>query len=126
MHHSTSFLASVAAFVVNVAAQTVHLAGDSTMVDTGSNDGSTAGWGKYLPNYISLDVNNKAVAGRSARSFTREGRFTAMAEDVAEGDFVVIEFGHNDGGGLSTDNGRTDCDPTDADGYAATCQTTYK
>lgn len=94
------------------------------MVDKGSNDG-TAGWGKYLPNYISLDVNNKAVAGRSARSYTREGRFTALADEVEDGDFVVIEFGHNDGGSLSTDNGRTDCNPTDADGYAATCQTTY-
>jgi len=50
------------------------------------------------------------VAGRSARSYTNEGRFTAIANAVVSGDFVIIEFGHNDGGSLSpTDNNRTDC-----------------
>ena len=50
------------------------------------------------------------IRGRSARSFTNEGRFQSIIDTVAPGDFVVIEFGHNDGGSLSTtDNGRTDC-----------------
>ena len=49
-----------------------------------------------------------------------------MASNVKSGDYVVIEFGHNDGGSLSpTDNGRTDCNPVN-DNYATTCQTTYK
>lgn len=47
-----------------------------------------------------------------------------MAEDVESGDYVIIEFGHNDGGSLSTDNGRTDCEPVDGD-YATTCETVY-
>ena len=107
------------------ATPTVYLAGDSTMVATGNNDG-TQGWGADLPNYISLAVVNDAIAGRSARSFTREGRFTAMAANVKSGDYVVIEFGHNDGGSLTpTDNGRTDCNPVN-NNYATTCQTTYK
>jgi rhamnogalacturonan acetylesterase len=67
-------------------------------------------------------VSNQAVAGRSARSYTREGRFNAIAEEVQSGDWVIIEFGHNDGGSLSaTDNGRTDCSGT---GYE-TCSTVY-
>ncbi|KAF9029437.1 SGNH hydrolase [Hymenopellis radicata] len=78
--------------------------------------------GAYLANYISLTVANNAIGGRSARSFTREGRFAAMAPNVQAGDFVIIEFGHNDGGSLSTDNGRTDCGVGDA-GYATTCTT---
>lgn len=93
------------------------------MVATGNNDG-TEGGGAFLPDYISLSVVNDAVAGRSARSFTREGRFDAMAEDVQSGDYVVMKFGHNDGGSLSTDNGRTDCSPVDGD-YSTTCETTY-
>lgn len=52
---------------------------------------------------------NDAIAGRSARSYTDEDRFTTLAAAVSPGDFVVIEFGHNDGGSLSTDNGRSDC-----------------
>ncbi|KZV75972.1 carbohydrate esterase family 12 protein [Peniophora sp. CONT] len=106
------------------ATPTVYLAGDSTMAKTGANDGDTAGWGAYLANYISLTVNNQAVGGRSARSFTREGRFDTIAGQIKSGDCVVIEFGHNDGGSLSTDNGRTDCSPSGTD-YSTTCTTTY-
>ncbi|KAJ6533993.1 SGNH hydrolase-type esterase domain-containing protein [Mycena vulgaris] len=112
------FVASLAARAT--LAVTVYLAGDSTMTANGNNDG-TNGWGKFLTSYISLPVVNNAIAGRSARSFTVEGRFTAMAANVQAGDYVVIEFGHNDGGSLTpTDNGRTDC-PVGAAGYATTC-----
>lgn len=67
------------------------------------------GWAEYVSQYTTIDVSNKAVAGRSARSYTREGRFDDIASSLQSGDWVVIEFGHNDGGSLSTDNGRTDC-----------------
>ena len=46
------------------------------------------GWGAYLSNYISLTVNNEAVGGRSARSFTREGRFDTIAGQIKSGDYV--------------------------------------
>ena len=54
---------------------------------------------------------NKAKAGRSARSYSVESRFDEIASLIKPNDFVVIEFGHNDGGSLSatSDNGRTDC-----------------
>ena len=54
---------------------------------------------------------NKAIAGRSARSYTVEGHFDEIAALVKAEDFVIIEFGHNDGGSLTedSDNGRTDC-----------------
>ena len=126
------------------AAATVYLAGDSTMAATGANDGDTAGWGAYLPNYLSLSVVNDAVGGRSARSYTREGRFTSLASSLKvswsprphsrrrelighqSGDYVVIEFGHNDGGSLTpTDNGRTDCSPVNSN-YATTCTSVYE
>jgi len=87
----------------------VYLAGDSTMALGGGGTG-TQGWGVYLPYSLSISVVNDAVAGRSARSYTDEGRFTTLANTVVSGDFVIIEFGHNDGGSLTpTDNGRSDC-----------------
>ena len=49
---------------------------------------------------------NNAIGGRSARSFTEEGRFTTIINTVKAGDFVVIEFGHNDGSAGAVDNGR--------------------
>ncbi len=64
----------------------------------------------YLPYSLNIPVVNDAIGGRSARSFTNEGRFQSIIDAVQPGDFVIIEFGHNDGGSLSsTDNGRTDC-----------------
>lgn len=70
---------------------------------------------------VSITAVNNAIGGRSARSFTREGRFDEIAAVVQSGDYVVIEFGHNDGGSLDEDNGRTDC-PGEGD---ETCETTY-
>lgn len=60
-------------------------------------------WGVYAPNYFTgATVVNKAISGRSARSFTREGRWTEVQNLLKSGDFVVIEFGHNDGGSPSS------------------------
>ncbi|KAI0754625.1 SGNH hydrolase [Daedaleopsis nitida] len=93
------------------ATPTVYLAGDSTMAKNGGGAGTgTDGWGQYLGASLNIPVVNDAIGGRSARSFYNEGRFQSIIDVVQPGDFVVIEFGHNDGGSLSTtDNGRTDC-----------------
>lgn len=64
----------------------------------------------YLPYSLTIPVTNLAIGGRSARSYTDEGRFTSLTSQLQSGDFVIIEFGHNDGGSLTpTDNGRSDC-----------------
>lgn len=100
-------------------AATIYLAGDSTMAS--NNGGIIDGWGNYITDSVTLPVANRAIGGRSARSYTREGRFDEIASLLQSGDYVVIEFGHNDGGSLSTDNGRTDCPGSGTE----TCQTTY-
>jgi len=101
---------------------TLYMAGDSTMAKAGAGDGSTDGWGQYIGKYLSgVVVSNQAMGGRSARSYTREGRFNTIINSVKAGDYVVIEFGHNDGGSLATDNGRSDCPGTSTE----TCKTTY-
>jgi rhamnogalacturonan acetylesterase len=66
-------------------------------------------------------VVNKAIGGRSARSYTVEGRFQTLIDTVQPNDIVVIEFGHNDGGSLSKDNGRSACPGAGAE----TCRSTY-
>ena len=117
------FLRTALFAVAAAGAATIHLCGDSTMADQGNK--KIQGWGEYLRYSFKPSefvVKNSAISGRSARSFTREGRFTTVAGAVKAGDWVVIEFGHNDGGSLSKDNGRSDCY---GDG-AQTCETTYK
>ncbi|KAF9694703.1 hypothetical protein EKO04_007686 [Ascochyta lentis] len=96
------------------AAPTIYTAGDSTMAAKGANNGLTDGWGQYLSKYVTAPVVNQAMAGRSARSYTNEGRFTTIANLVKAGDIVVIELGHNDGGSPTTalDNKRSDCPGT--------------
>ncbi|KAJ5549475.1 CAZyme family CE12 [Penicillium frequentans] len=100
---------------------TIYFAGDSTMAKGGGGTG-TNGWAEYVSTYTTWTISNQAIAGRSARSYTRDGRFTTIANEVQAGDWVVIEFGHNDGGSLTpTDNGRTDCSGTGDE----TCTTVY-
>jgi len=110
-----STLAVVFAGVLSTTAQTVYMAGDSTMAAGGGGTG-TDGWAQYLGQYLTLPIVNDAVAGRSARSYTDEGRFTTLYNTVKAGDFVIIEFGHNDGTS-SPDNGRSDAV---GDGYDTT------
>lgn len=104
----------------------IWVAGDSTTAPLGGGNG-TEGWGQYLQYSFPTDVafvNNSAIAGRSARSFTREGRFAAIARKVQPGDWVVIEFGHNDGGSpypAASDIGRADCPGAGNE----TCPTVY-
>lgn len=78
-------------------AVTVWLAGDST---TASRVGSLyVGWGSELQEYLNIPVQNMAVAGKTLRSFTKDGNFEWMLDLVEQGDVVVIEFGHFEGGG---------------------------
>ncbi|GLB35881.1 putative ferrous iron transport protein B [Lyophyllum shimeji] len=100
-------------------AQTVYLAGDSTMARGGGGSG-TDGWGQYLGQYLTIPVVNNAVAGRSSRSYTEEGRFATLANTAKSGDYVVIEFGHNDGT-ANPDNGRQ---VAFGDGYDTTATVT--
>jgi len=109
--HTMRIIASlVVAFNLGltVHGQTVYMAGDSTMARGGGGTTSPGsdGWGQYLGQYLTVPVVNDAIAGRSSRSYTDEGRFNTLINTVKSGDFVIIEFGHNDGTSGSVDNGR--------------------
>ncbi|QSZ28701.1 hypothetical protein DSL72_003201 [Monilinia vaccinii-corymbosi] len=101
--------ASVSAAPAASYSPTVYLCGDSTMALGGGGTG-TQGWGVYLPYSLNIQVVNDAKAGSSARSFTVQKRFAAVADVIKKDDIVIMEFGHNDGGSLSKgDNQRTPC-----------------
>ena len=81
---------------------TLWLIGDST-VKNGRGDGAGAlwGWGDLLAPHFDtnkIHVANRALGGRSSRSFLTEGLWDKVLAEVKPGDFVMIQFGHNDGG----------------------------
>jgi len=78
---------------------TVYIAGDSTMAQKAPDKRPETGWGEALqPCFDSTAVRiaNRAMNGRSTRSFVGEGRWKAITESLTPGDYVLIEFGHND------------------------------
>lgn len=86
-------------FKADTSVVTVFMIGDSTMADkdlTGRNP--ERGWGMVLPRYFTGEVriDNHAMNGRSSKSFIDEGRWDKVLSRVKPGDYVFIQFGHND------------------------------
>lgn len=78
---------------------TVFTIGDSTMADKPlENDNPERGWCQLLPEFLtgSIIVENHAVNGRSSKSFISEGRWAKVRSLLKAGDYVFIQFGHND------------------------------
>lgn len=89
----------------NPALPTVFYIGDST-VRNGSGTGGNGewGWGDMTGIYFDsakVNVVNRAIGGRSSRTFVTEGRWDQVLEALRPGDFVIIQFGHNDGGAIN-------------------------
>ena len=79
----------------------LYLAGDSTMR---ADDGIPMGWGSKLQAYFDetkLTVENDGLGGSSSRSYRREGWWQKVADKLKPGDFVLLQFGHNDTGSLT-------------------------
>lgn len=76
---------------------TLYLIGDST-VRNGRGDGSNGqwGWGDRIQDDFRIKVVNKALGGRSSRTFITGGQWQAVADTLKPGDFLLIQFGHND------------------------------
>ena len=90
---------SVVAFTPYRAAITVHMIGDSTMADKPTPETNPErGWGQLLPRFVDeqIVVRNHAVNGRSTKSFIDEGKWSAVVTELRAGDYVFIQFGHND------------------------------
>jgi lysophospholipase L1-like esterase len=78
---------------------TIFMIGDSTMADKPVNPPNPErGWGQMLPVYFKdgVRIENHAVNGQSSKSFLDEGRWEPILNQLKPGDYVIIEFGHND------------------------------
>jgi lysophospholipase L1-like esterase len=78
---------------------TIFMIGNSTMADKPFKDGNPEkGWGQIFPLYFKegIRIENHAVNGRSTKSFIDEGRWDTVFSRIKPGDFVIMEFGHND------------------------------
>ncbi len=76
----------------------IFLIGDSTMADKPLADNPERGWGQMFPMFFNdqVQIENYAKNGRSTKSFIDEGRWKTVYEKLQPGDYVFIQFGHND------------------------------
>src|SRR5690606_25616114 len=78
---------------------TIYTIGDSTMANKPDTDQNPErGWVQLLPGFFNdkVTIVNKAVNGRSTRSFIDQGRWDEVYQLLKPGDYVFIQFGHND------------------------------
>jgi len=77
---------------------TIYMAGDSTMAIKEVKDEPETGWGVPFAIFFddSVNVVNHAKNGRSTRTFIEEGRWAEIVDALQPGDYVIIQFGHND------------------------------
>jgi rhamnogalacturonan acetylesterase len=82
---------------LNPALPALFIVGDST-----ARNQADLGWGDHFAHYFDttkINIANRARAGRSSRSFYNEGLWANVLAEMKPGDFVLIQMGHNDGGG---------------------------
>jgi rhamnogalacturonan acetylesterase len=76
---------------------TLWIVGDSTL----NSNAPLRGWGQELAQFFDqrkINVVNRAIGGRSSRTFQNEGRWDKVLAELKNGDFVLVQFGHNDVG----------------------------
>ena len=85
--------------------------GDSTVRNADKDEDGMWGWGSVIAELFDLDrisVENKAMAGRSARTYLEEGRWDSVYNALQPGDYVLIQFGHNDAGDINKGKARAE------------------
>jgi lysophospholipase L1-like esterase len=77
---------------------TLHLIGDSTCAQKNENRYPETGWGEKFGKFFDdkISVQNYAKNGRSSRTFIEENRWDSVYSRIQTGDYVFIQFGHND------------------------------
>jgi lysophospholipase L1-like esterase len=77
---------------------TIYIAGDSTAAIKLPEKRPETGWGEALQNYFkeNVKIENRAINGRSTKSFINEGHLAEIEKSIQPGDYLIIQFGHND------------------------------
>lgn len=88
----------LSAFVLPDEIIVIYTIGDSTMANKPAGVYPETGWAQVLSNFFdtSVEVRNRAINGRSTKSFISQGRWKAVTDSLKPGDYVLIQFGHND------------------------------
>jgi len=76
---------------------TIYIIGDSTVRNTNRPQ---CGWGEMIAEFFDstqINISNQAMAGRSTRTFIKEKRWDNVLATLTEGDYVIMQFGHNEG-----------------------------
>lgn len=78
----------------------LYIIGDSTVRNgNGTGADSLWGWGSLISPWFDtsrISIDNRALGGRSSRTFITEGRWERIMQTLRPGDFVIMQFGHND------------------------------
>ncbi|MFV0312807.1 MAG: SGNH/GDSL hydrolase family protein, partial [Dysgonomonas sp.] len=94
----------------------IFLIGDSTVKNgRGKGDGGQWGWGSFFQQFFDttrISVENHALGGRSSRTFFTEDLWNKVLPGIRKGDYLFIQFGHNDGGPLNTGRARASLNGT--------------
>jgi rhamnogalacturonan acetylesterase len=83
---------------LNPALPTVFIVGDST-----ARNNADLGWGDHFAPLFDtsrINVANRAIAGRSSRTYINEGHWKSVLAEMKPGDYLLLQMGHNDGGDL--------------------------
>lgn len=92
---------------------TIYLAGDSTAAIKLPEKRPETGWGEMLGQFFAggkVKIENRAMNGRSTKTFISENRWQQIVDNVQKGDYVFVQFGHNDS---SKDKGERYTSPED-------------
>ena len=101
---SLVFIACTAFTYIKKDKPVFYIIGDSTVRNgDGSGKNGQWGWGNFIAEYFDtnkISIQNLAIGGRSSRTFITEGRWEKILTDLKKGDYVIMQFGHNDSGPL--------------------------
>lgn len=110
----------------DAAKPTLFLIGDSTV---NNSTKGLMGWGRPVANYFDtnrITVVNKARGGRSSRTYLTEGLWDEVAAQLKPGDFVMMQFGHNDNGPMDEGRARASIHSNGDESVVVTNKTTGK
>ena len=94
------FIMSVSFLTYTKEKPVFYIIGDSTVKNgDGTGKNNQMGWGTVITPFFDttrIDVRNHAIGGRSSRTFITDGRWDKILETLKKGDYVIMQFGHND------------------------------
>ena len=91
-------------FIMHQHRPVLYIIGDSTVKNgDGKNNNLLQGWGSFIDQHFDttrISIENHAIGGRSSRTFITEGRWDKILATLKKGDYILMQFGHNDSGPL--------------------------